>query len=72
MNLFMWVRFHFNNYQFAGDEKVPGNNVFVSDYRVYSFLIMLICSYEYYLRGSLTNPTFIIEFQIVEFDPCII
>lgn len=58
MNLFMWVRFHFNNYQFAGDEKVPGNNVFISDYKVYSFLIMFIYSYEYYLRGSIMKPTF--------------
>lgn len=40
MNLFMWVRFHFNSYQLAGDEKVPGNNVFVSDYKVYSFLTL--------------------------------
>lgn len=46
MNLFMWVRFHFNNYQFAKDEKAPGNNVFASDYKVYSFMIALLYSYE--------------------------
>lgn len=65
----MWIRFHFNNYQFAQDEKAPGNNGFISDHKIYSFIIMFIYSYEYYLRGSITNPTFFIEFQIVEFDP---
>lgn len=64
MNLFMWVRFHFNNYQFAKDEKAPGNNIFISDYKVYSFIIMFIYSYEYYLRGSITNPTFLLNFRL--------
>jgi hypothetical protein len=61
MNLFMWVRFHFNNYQFAEDEKAPGNNVFISDYKASSFMITFLSSYEYYLRGSITNPTFLLN-----------